>query len=591
MRETGLPETLADTHELMPVHPLTARLALPRALAEAGLAGAGRATEARVAPGRWLRARPTLSTRTVAVTADPGVQLKLPLPVSTLGLQNRRAMEPRTLGDGALVRRVLAAAADRDPALGALLLADDGDFAHAGHPCLAYLRRRLPDGLGSDRIAPVAALLAETNGGPVIGELAGTEPVPAYFRRYLDLLFGLAVRLFVGYGIALESHQQNAAVVTGPGPGTGLRLLIKDFDGALINHARLAAALGVRCRSRTGSATSGCSPRPTTPSPTCSSRSPCTCARARWPSGWPSGLRAAGRAAGHGAGGAGSRMDRQARRSGCAAAPRPGAGSRAAAGQGHADRGHTDRQGPHRGPRHQQVLRPARPELPEGPEVSPDVLVSHALLNCLIREVSAPEDQAWEDDGHLVIRLARSAVVLRVKLRRPSAGIGPRPTGEVQVRQDASWREIGWRRLAELIAAELTLTTGTPNTEFAAQVSECHAAFGAILRERAEGGVPGPPRDRVEAYLASEQALVAGHRFHPSPKTRPGHDWLRYTPEAGARFPLRFLAVRADVLADDGDSSGLDRLGGPVPPNGYGVLPAHPWQLRLLADQPCQRQN
>jgi siderophore synthetase component len=177
----------------------------------------------------------------------------------------------------------------------------------------------------------------------------------------------------------------------------------------------------------------------------------------------------------------------------------------------------------------------------------------------------------------------------------------------VQVRQDASWREIGWRRLAELIAAELTLATGTPNTEFAAQVSECHAAFGAILRERAEqrersgasersgadaglGSVTGREgANRVEAYLASEQALVAGHRFHPSPKTRPGHDWLRYAPEAGARFPLRFLAVRSGVLADDGDSSGLDRLGGPVPPDGYGVLPAHPWQLRLLADQPCQR--
>ena len=79
---------------------------------------------------------------------------------------------------------------------------------------------------------------------------------------------------------------------------------------------------------------------------------------------------------------------------------------------------------------------------------------------------------------------------------------------------------------------------------------------------------------------------MAGHRFHPSPKTRQGHDWLRYAPEAGARFPLRFLAVRAGVLADDGDSSGLDRLGGPVPPDGYLALPAHPWQLRLLADQP-----
>jgi len=252
MRETGLPEALADTHELMPVHPLTARLALPRALAEAqlnwtglagaGLAGAGLAPTAQVAPGRWLRVRPTLSTRTVVVTADPQAQLKLPLPVSTLGLRNRRAMEPRTLGDGALVRRVLAAAADRDPGLDALLLADDGDFAHAGHPCLAYLRRRLPDGLGAGRIVPVAALLAETDGRLVIEELAGPEPAPAYFRRYLDLVFGLAVRLFVRYGIALESHQQNAALVAGP--GAGLRLLIKDFDGALINHARLAAALG-----------------------------------------------------------------------------------------------------------------------------------------------------------------------------------------------------------------------------------------------------------------------------------------------------------------------------------------------------------
>jgi hypothetical protein len=246
MRDVGLPESLAGTHDLVPAHPLTARLALPRALAEAGMAA-----EARVAAGRWLRVRPTLSTRTVTVTADPRAQLKLPLPVSTLGLRNRRALEPRTLGDGALVRRVLAVAAHRDPGLDALLLADDGDFAHAGHPCLGYLRRRLPDGLGASRIVPVAALLAQTGGALVIEELAGPEQVPAFFRRYLDLVFGVAVRLFVRYGIALESHQQNAAVAVPTEPpaaagglGTGLRLLVKDFDGALINYGRLTAALG-----------------------------------------------------------------------------------------------------------------------------------------------------------------------------------------------------------------------------------------------------------------------------------------------------------------------------------------------------------
>jgi siderophore synthetase component len=217
------------------------------------------------------------------------------------------------------------------------------------------------------------------------------------------------------------------------------------------------------------------------------------------------------------------------------------------------------------------------------------MLAAQALLNCLIREVSTPEDQAWEHNGYLIVRLARSGIVLRAALRRPSAGIGPRPTGEVQVRQESSWQAIGWRRLAGLIAAELTLAAGTPNPEFTAQVRDGHAAFAAILRARADH--PGPRGgDRIETYLASEQALIAGHRFHPAPKTRAGRDWLRYAPEAGARFPLRFLGVRDEVLATDGDTTGLDRLGAPRPPAGYQVLPAHPWQFRLLARQPWLRQ-
>ena len=104
-----------------------------------------------------------------------------------------------------------------------------------------------------------------------------------------------------------------------------------------------------------------------------------------------------------------------------------------------------------------------------------------------------------------------------------------------------------------------------------------------------------PEDERVGRYLASEQALVAGHRFHPSPKTRQGRpdDWLRYAPEARARFPLRFLAVREDLLADDGDTSALDGLGGAggeVPPSGYRLLPAHPWQFALMAARPWLRE-
>jgi siderophore synthetase component len=239
--DVGLPPALGRTHALFPVHPLTARTVLGTALTEAGLADS-----AVLAPRSFLRVRPTLSTRTVVVAEAGGagaeVHIKLPLASSTLGLRNRRAIAPGTLTDGALVHRILVAAAAADPWLGRhLLIADDENFAHAGHPFLGYLLRLFPGGLLDCRVVPVAALLAPAGGsGLVLDDLADGD-VPRWFRGYLDVLFGVAVRLFVRFGIALESHQQNAAIVAG---GGSPRLLVKDFDGTLINYARLEAALG-----------------------------------------------------------------------------------------------------------------------------------------------------------------------------------------------------------------------------------------------------------------------------------------------------------------------------------------------------------
>ncbi|MGH3293586.1 MAG: IucA/IucC family protein, partial [Trebonia sp.] len=233
MPEVGIAAELAATHDLLPVHPVTARDRLALALAEAGLAGPGDATErAVVAPGTGLLVTPTLSTRTVAVIGQPDTHLKLPLPTSTLGLLNRRSIAPGTLADGALVRGIVATARDDDPLLrGGLLLADEGSYAHAGHPFLGYLLRRLPSGLDRHRIVPVAALLAPSpDGAPgsaaavrplVIEELARwawSGDLAGLFTAYLRLLFGVQVRLFARYGIALESHQQNAAIAVAPPP-------------------------------------------------------------------------------------------------------------------------------------------------------------------------------------------------------------------------------------------------------------------------------------------------------------------------------------------------------------------------------------
>jgi siderophore synthetase component len=283
--------------------------------------------------------------------------------------------------------------------------------------------------------------------------------------------------------------------------------------------------------------------------------------------------------------------------------------------------------------------------------VNPDTLTAQSLLNCLVREVSLPEEQTREGDGYLIVRLARSDRRLRLGTRRRSAGVGPRLTGDAEIRCGDTWQPVGWARLATLIAEELTLATGMSNDEFTAQVRGSNAAIRAILQARknngtdvgtvasgdlstvvsdalgtvASGGLstvvsdnlgpvvsgslsaiasndlgpvasdalgadaPGDPR--IAGYLSSEQALVGGHRFHPAPKARSGEpgDWLPYAPEAGARFPLRFLAVRGEALDTDGDTTAVDRLGAPAAPAGYHVLPAHPWQLRLLAGRPWLR--
>ncbi len=225
--------------------------------------------------------------------------------------------------------------------------------------------------------------------------------------------------------------------------------------------------------------------------------------------------------------------------------------------------------------------------------MNPDTLTAQSLLNCLVREVSLPEEQAREADGHLIVRLARADRLLRLGTRRRSAGPGPRLTGDAAIRCGDTWQPLGWAELSPLIARELTLATGVSNDEFAAQVSGSHASITAILRARTDHGTGRVDGEdpRIARYLSSEQALVAGHRFHPAPKARSGEpgDWLPYAPEAGARFPLRFIAVRSEALDTDGDTSALDRLGAQAAPAGYRVLPAHPWQLRLLASRPWLR--
>uniref|UniRef100_UPI000D1A8A1C IucA/IucC family protein n=1 Tax=Streptomyces caniscabiei TaxID=2746961 RepID=UPI000D1A8A1C len=239
---------LDHTHVTLPVHPLTVGAPLDAALREAGLAD-----RAVLADRAYLPVVPTLSMRTVAPASAPSLHLKLPLATATLGLRNKRSIKPGTLVDGAAGQRLLAEVTDREPRFrGRVLHADETVYAHAGHELLAVLCRRYPTDLDDCAVVPMAALLAEApDGRLVVDHLAdrhhGGDPL-ALLDAVLTLLFDWQTTLF-GYGIALESHQQNISLVFGPGPGE-LRLLLKDNDGPRVNRARLAARLGADGGSR-----------------------------------------------------------------------------------------------------------------------------------------------------------------------------------------------------------------------------------------------------------------------------------------------------------------------------------------------------
>ncbi|KAB8196884.1 IucA/IucC family siderophore biosynthesis protein [Nonomuraea phyllanthi] len=186
-----------------------------------------------------------------------------------------------------------------------------------------------------------------------------------------------------------------------------------------------------------------------------------------------------------------------------------------------------------------------------------------ALLNCLIREVARPAG-----DGAYV--LPATGHVLR-------AGGGRYPSCPA-LRTPAGWCPLALDDLVALAAAELRAGTGVANDALPAEIAHSRDVTAALLAARRAATPPADP------YLRSEQALVAGHRYHPAPKARGGSGpsaWLPYSPEAHASFALPLLGVPVEALVDEGDTSGLDLLG-PPPGDGLALLPAHPWQLDLL---------
>ncbi|MGK5698169.1 IucA/IucC family protein [Streptomyces sp. URMC 128] len=246
------------------------------------------------------------------------------------------------------------------------------------------------------------------------------------------------------------------------------------------------------------------------------------------------------------------------------------------------------------------------------PRIAAQAAAVETLLRCWVRET----DQPAPADGVLRIPLPASGTALSVPVHYWS------PTG---------WHRFGLPRLADaldhappadavtiaaLLSREMSADGhghghGNGNgqghghenggrcadgVELVADVADSLRRLTSFLGDRRQLPLDGP-----DLFLTAEQSLVLGHPLHPTPKSREGlseAETRLYSPELRGSFPLHWMAVAPSVLATDsawterGRPVAAARLtarlaGADLPrPDGYALLPLHPWQARELRHRP-----
>ena len=144
----------------------------------------------------------------------------------------------------------------------------------------------------------------------------------------------------------------------------------------------------------------------------------------------------------------------------------------------------------------------------------------------------------------------------------------------------------------ELAASAMASAQGTDRVaRFMKRVEQSREAIESSLDRREKDGSL-----FATDFGSSEQALLLGHNFHPTPKSQvgfSGEDAKRYSPEHKGQFPLVWLAARADILHVESAESFCEEWLQTLfasdtdlkMPAGYLPLPMHPFQLANLEER------
>lgn len=212
---------------------------------------------------------------------------------------------------------------------------------------------------------------------------------------------------------------------------------------------------------------------------------------------------------------------------------------------------------------------------------STDLLASENLVNCWLRE-GFPYCESGTNGVELILNENRR---LHAPYSWKSALRDVRLSGPVQFeRRSLTAREL-IQAMVSSLSEQAPMTNGRP-PDWLENFESSFSHLDAILN------APADTKKETSDFIASEQSLRLGHRFHPSPKSRIGFsdaDLRRFSPEWGARFPLRYLLIPHEDLIVRGENSFLevwqDRIRAALNVDDDGIIfPMHPWQARHVKE-------
>lgn len=222
------------------------------------------------------------------------------------------------------------------------------------------------------------------------------------------------------------------------------------------------------------------------------------------------------------------------------------------------------------------------------------------LLNCYLREFASPQQLVdWQAQGDLpkalqsellqgeTVRIRMAYPMLKIAFKAQSRGLlnqiklGSKIFGKPMGKP---WQVLSTECAINALLEHMALLTQTEfNTELKAQIHNSLENMQAFLGRHA---VP-----YFDDLQHTEQSLLWGHPFHPSPKSRSGVSntlLLECSPEVGASFQLHWFNIHPSLLLEYGQPTAQNichQLTGR-----QNLYPCHPWEVeRILQSATYQK--